>query len=244
MSDPDAADRLRDRAPRADAVTPNPPSQTPARTNIEGRWTLLKPVDPAAEASALFAASHRATDEAETLWRYMPYGPFADEAAFRRWIDGAARSADPLFYTIVDRASGRPVGMASYLNIHPNNGSIEIGHIWFGAAVQRSRVTTEALWLMMRHAMDDLKYRRLEWKCNALNAPSRVAARRLGFRYEGIFYKHLVVKGLNRDTAWYSILDDEWPPIRAAFEAWCDPANFDTAGKQKKRLGAGERRNK
>ena len=239
MSDDNTIDRLRDRAPRADAVTPNPPSAAPTRDPIEGRWTFLKPVDPATEASVLFAASHREKNEAETLWRYMPYGPFADEASFRTWLDGAAVSTDPLFYTIVDRASGKPIGMASYLNIHPNSGSIEIGHIWFAAAVQHSRVTTESLYLMMRYAMDDLKYRRLEWKCNALNAPSRVAARRRGFRYEGIFYKHLVVKGFNRDTAWYSILDDEWAPIRAAFEAWCDPANFDVAGKQKKALAAG-----
>jgi RimJ/RimL family protein N-acetyltransferase len=241
MSDPNVIDRLRDRAPRGDRVTPNPPSQAPMRDPIEGRWTLLRPVDPASDGAALFAASHRAKDEAETLWRYMPYGPFADESAFRTWLDGAAASTDPLFYAIVDRASGKPIGMASYLNIHPNNGSIEIGHIWFGTAVQRSRVTTESLYLMMRHAMDGLKYRRLEWKCNALNDPSRRAARRLGFRYEGIFYKHLVVKGHNRDTAWYSILDDEWAPIRAAFEAWCDPANFDAAGQQKKALATGVR---
>lgn len=242
MSDPNAIDRLRDRAPRADAVTPNPPSLAPTHAPIEGRWTILRPVDPKADGATMFAISHRAKDEAETLWRYMPYGPFADQAAFQTWLDGAAVSKDPLFYAIVDRASGKPIGMASYLNIHPNNGSIEIGHIWFGSAVQRSRVTTESLYLMMRHAMDDLKYRRLEWKCNALNAPSRAAARRLGFRYEGIFYKHLVVKGHNRDTAWYSIVDDEWPPIRAAFDAWCDPANFDAQGQQKKKLGAGTAR--
>ena len=242
MSDPNAVDRLRDRAPRADAVTPNPPSLAPTRDPIEGRWTLLRPVDPAKDGATMFAISHRAKGEAETLWRYMPYGPFTDEGAFRTWLDGSAVSKDPLFYAIVDKASGKPIGMASYLNIHPANGSIEIGHIWFGSAVQRSRVTTESLYLMMRHAMDNLKYRRLEWKCNALNAPSRAAARRLGFRYEGIFYKHLVVKGHNRDTAWYSILDDEWPPIRAAFEAWCDPGNFDAGGQQKKSLSAGTAR--
>lgn len=236
MTDRNAVDRLRDRSPRADPVVPNPPSQAPAAAPIEGRWTLLRPVDPKADAAILYAASHRAKDEAGTLWRYMPYGPFVDQAAFAQWLETSAVSKDPLFFTIVDRASGQPIGMASYLNIHPNNGSIEIGHIWFGSAVQRSRVTTESLWLMMRHAMDDLKYRRLEWKCNALNDPSRAAARRLGFRYEGIFYKHLVVKGLNRDTAWYSILDDEWPPIRARFEAWLDPANFNAAGQQRKKL--------
>lgn len=238
MSNANREDRLRDRAPDDAAVRRNPPARWPARAPIEGSWTGLEPVDPEAFAAALFAASHRDKSEAEQLWRYMPYGPFVDEKAFRAWLGDCAASADPLFYAIEDHDSGGVVGMASYLNIFPKNGSIEIGHIWFGPAVQRSRLTTEALYLMMRHAMDDLGYRRLEWKCNALNDPSRAAARRLGFRFEGIFYKHLVVKGHNRDTAWYSILDDEWPAVRANFEEWLSPDNFDAGGRQKRSLSA------
>jgi RimJ/RimL family protein N-acetyltransferase len=238
MGNPNEADRLRERTPDAAAVLRNPPARWPARAPIEGTWAGLEPVDPEAHAAALYAASHREKREAETLWRYMPYGPFASEAAFRNFLGDCATGADPIFYAIEDHDSGRVVGMASFLNIHPKNGSIEIGHIWFGPEVQRSRITTEALYLMMRHAMDDLGYRRLEWKCNALNEPSRAAARRLGFRFEGIFYKHLVVKGLNRDTAWYSILDDEWPPVREIFETWLSPTNFDAQARQKQSLSA------
>jgi RimJ/RimL family protein N-acetyltransferase len=231
------ADRLRERAPNADAVERMPPSRWPARTSLDGRWCRLDPVDPDKHAAMLYEGSH-GTPEIDALWTYMPYGPFASFGAFRAWLGDCAAGADPLFYTIVDRANGRFVGMASYLNIHPKNGSIEIGHIWFSPAVQRTRLTTEALYLMMRQAMDDLGYRRLEWKCNALNEPSRTAARRLGFRYEGIFYNHLVVKGRNRDTAWYSILDDEWPAVRATFEQWLAPENFDDGGRQKHALSA------
>jgi len=241
MSDPnrsDAGDRLRERAPDANAVARVPPARWPFRAPIEGTWAGLEPVDPGLHAAALYACSHRTPEEAEALWRYMPYGPFADEKAFATWLGDCASAADPLFYAIVDHDDGAVVGMASFLNIFPKNGSIEIGHIWFAPTVQRSRLTTEALYLMMRHAMDDLGYRRLEWKCNALNGPSRTAARRLGFRFEGIFYKHLVVKGRNRDTAWYSILDDEWPLVRERFEAWFAPDNFDAGGRQKRSLSA------
>jgi RimJ/RimL family protein N-acetyltransferase len=234
-------DSLRERTPNANAVERMPPARWPARTSLEGRWCRLDPVDPDRHAAMLYEGSHggsHGTPAVEELWTYMPYGPFASAAAFRAWLGDSASGADPLFYTIVDRESGRFVGMASYLNIHPKNGSIEIGHIWFSPAVQRTRLTTESLYLMMRHAMEDLGNRRLEWKCNALNEPSRAAARRLGFRYEGIFYNHLVVKGRNRDTAWYSILDDEWASVRAMFEHWLAPDNFDSKGQQRRALSA------
>jgi RimJ/RimL family protein N-acetyltransferase len=232
-----SVDRLRERAPNGKAVDRMPPSRWPARMPLDGKWARLEPVDPDRHATMLHEGSHGAP-KVDELWAYMPYGPFASFGAFRAWLGDCAAGSDPLFYTIVDRDSGRFVGMASYLNIHPKNGSIEIGHIWFSPAVQRTRLTTEALYLMMRHAMDDLGYRRLEWKCNALNEPSRAAARRLGFHYEGIFYNHLVVKGRNRDTAWYSILDDEWASVRAMFEGWLAPDNFDDGGRQKRALSA------
>ncbi|MDZ4735491.1 MAG: GNAT family protein [Rhodospirillaceae bacterium] len=233
----ETADRLRERVLNANAVERMPPSRWPTRAALEGASCVLEPVDPDRHAAMLYEGSH-GSPAIDALWTYMPYGPFANAGAFRVWLGDCASGADPLFYTIVDRASGRFVGMASYLNIYPKNGSIEIGHIWFSPSVQRTRLTTESLYLMMRHAMDDLGYRRLEWKCNALNEPSRAAARRLGFRYEGIFYNHLVVKGRNRDTAWYSILDDEWPQVRATFERWLAPQNFDSRGQQIHALSA------
>ncbi len=142
-----------------------------------------------------------------------------------------------MFFAVRDEGSGRAGGVASYLNIHPQPGTIEIGHIWFGPALQRTPAATEALYLLLHHAFDDLGYRRLEWKCNALNAASRRAAVRLGFAFEGTFYQHQIVKGRNRDTTWFSILDGEWPPIRANFEAWLAPENFDEAGGQRASLG-------
>jgi RimJ/RimL family protein N-acetyltransferase len=144
-------------------------------------------------------------------------------------------SEDPLFFAI--EAEGAPQGVTSYLRITPEHGVIEIGHIWFGSPLQRTRAATEAIYLMARHAFDDLGYRRLEWKCNALNEPSRRAAERFGFTFEGVFRKHMLVKGKNRDTAWYAIVDDDWPAIRAAFERWLAPENFDEHGVQRERLG-------
>ena len=149
-----------------------------------------------------------------------------------------ARSSDPLFFAIVDPATGEAAGMASYLNIVPANGCIEIGHIWFAPPLQRTRAATEAIFLLMRHVFDDLRYRRLEWKCDALNAPSRRAAGRFGFSYEGTFRQHMIVKGRNRDTAWFALLDRDWPRVRAAFERWLAPANFDPAGSQRSALAA------
>ena len=166
----------------------------------------------------------------------LPYGPFEDEAALAAQLEANAASEDPLFYAIIDLRDGRAGGVASYLRITPEHGVIEIGHIWLGLGLQRTREATEAIFLLARHAFDDLGYRRFEWKCNAANAASRSAAERFGFTFEGIFRQHQIVKGRNRDTAWYAILDHEWPAIRASFEAWLDDANFDEAGHQRRRL--------
>ena len=212
-----------------------PSGERPARAPLEGRAVRLEPIDPAAHGEELFALSH-ADEEARALWTYLPYGPFDDLEAFTAWLEGCAASEDPLFFALRDRADGQAAGMASYLNIVPVHGSIEIGHIWFSPPLQNTRASTEALYEMMRHALDDLGFRRMEWKCNALNEGSRRAALRLGFTFEGIFYQHLVVKGCNRDSAWYSILDGEWPRLRGAFEAWLSDDNFDAEGRQAQSL--------
>jgi len=172
----------------------------------------------------------------EGLWEHLPYGPFAGQAEFTAWLEQRAASADPLFYAVVEWESMRALGMASYMRIKPDNGVIEIGHIWFAPELQRTRKATEAIFVLAKTAFDDLGYRRLEWKCDSLNLTSRRAAERFGFTYEGIFRQHMIVKGRNRDTAWFSMTDGEWPLRRAAFEAWLAPDNFDGAGKQKRTL--------
>ncbi len=190
-------------------------------------------------AGDLFAAGHDGRDP--SLWDYLPNGPFADARRLRAWLEGMAASEDPLFFTIVDKATGRPEGMCSYLRITPEHGVIEIGHIWFSSTLQRTAAATEAIYLLARLVFDDLGYRRLEWKCDALNEPSRRAADRLGFTFEGVFRQHLVIKGRNRDTAWYAMLDREWPGVERAFEAWLDPGNFDDAGRQRTALEPGRK---
>jgi RimJ/RimL family protein N-acetyltransferase len=193
---------------------------------------VLEPLDPARHATALFSSSK----DAPELWKHLAYGPFANQGAFRAWLQDRAATDDPLFYALVDRAAREARGMASYLRIEPDHGVIEIGHIWFAPALQRTRQATEAIYLMARHAFDDLGYRRLEWKCDSLNGPSRAAAERFGFVFEGVFRQHMVTKGRNRDTAWYSMTDREWPSRRAAFEAWLAPENFDEEGRQRRSL--------
>jgi RimJ/RimL family protein N-acetyltransferase len=168
-------------------------------------------------------------------WTYLPYGPFTDEASFRAWLVEMAAKTDPLFHVVLDE-TGEAVGVASFLRISPETGSIEVGHIHYSPRLERTRAATEAMYLMMRRVFDELGYRRYEWKCDALNAPSRRAADRLGFTYEGTFRQHLVTKGRNRDTAWYSIIDSEWPAVKAAFEAWLEPKNFDERGVQRAAL--------
>jgi RimJ/RimL family protein N-acetyltransferase len=219
-----------------DPVDPLPPSLYPARVAREGLYAAVEPLDHRRHGSDLYAASH-ADERACGLWEYMAYGPFPSEESFDAWLRGQSASADPMFFAIIDRERGIAEGMASMMDIHPQVGAIEIGHIWFSPTLQRSRAATESLYLLMAYAMDELGYRRLQWKCNALNQPSRDAAVRLGFEFEGVLYQHQIPKGNNRDTAFYSILDYEWPLIRANFERWLDPSNFDEAGRQKISLG-------
>lgn len=208
----------------------------PPRTPMEGRTCRLEPLDPARHAEALFEAMGR--DQDGRNWTYLGVGPFAAFGDFRAWLDKMAAGSDPLFHTVIDRATGRAVGVASYLRIDPANGVIEVGHIHFSPLLQRTPMATEAMFLMMARVFDELGYRRYEWKCDSLNAPSRAAAARLGFQYEGLFRQALVYKGRNRDTAWFSIIDGEWPRLRAAFERWLSPANFDAEGRQRESLSA------
>ena len=213
-------------------VVPLPPGRFPPRLPLEGESIRLEPLDPAVHAADLWQASH-ADDRARAVWTYLWPAPFADEAAFTAWLRDDAAAADPVFYAIRDRASGRASGMAAFMRIAPKDGALEIGHIWFAPFLQRTRGASEALMLMLRHAFDDLGCRRVEWKCDALNVPSRQAALRLGFRFEGIFFRHMIVKGRNRDTAWYAMLDEEWPERRAAYDAWLAASNFDEQGRQR-----------
>lgn len=210
------------------------PRPLPPRTPMTGRFCRVEPLDTDRHAAQLFDAC--ALDAEGRNWTYLGYGPFADIDAYRAWMMGAVAGSDPLFHAVVDGATGRAVGVASYLRIDRGSGVIEVGHLNFSPLMQRSPVATEAMALMMRRAFDELGYRRYEWKCDSLNAPSRAAAERLGFTYEGTFRQAIVYKGRNRDTAWYSITDRDWPAIRAAFDAWLDPANFDADGRQIRRL--------
>jgi RimJ/RimL family protein N-acetyltransferase len=214
-----------------DKVAPLPSGIAPERRRLEGPRVLLEPLDPERHSESLYAASHE-SDEAKEIWTYLPDGPFEDLASFRRWVERIAIEPDRLFFAFLDKRTGRLGGMATYFEIRPAIGSIEVGYIWFAPFLQRTPQATEALFLMLQYAFDELRYRRMQWRCNALNAKSRAAALRLGFTFEGIFYQHMVVKGHNRDTAWYSILDHEWPRIRSNFEVWLAPSNFDDQGRQ------------
>jgi RimJ/RimL family protein N-acetyltransferase len=209
-----------------------PPAGVPdGTTALRGERVALEPLDPARHGDDLYTAAHDARDP--LLWKYLAYGPWPDDrAGFDAHLAEQAASTDPRFYAVVDGATGRAVGVVSYLRIEPAHGVIEIGHIWFGAALQRTPAATEVVYLLARHAFDDLGHRRLEWKCDAANARSQAAARRFGFMFEGVFRQHQVVKGRNRDTAWFSMLDREWPVVRAGFEAWLASENFDADGRQ------------
>lgn len=211
------------------------PAPRPPRTPMEGRFCRVEPLDPARHGDPLWAAN--ALDRDGRNFTYLTAGPFATPEAYFEWLNGSCRGDDPLFHAIVDRASGQAVGVASYLRIDPANGVIEVGHINYSPLLQRRPAATEAMHLMMKRAFE-LGYRRYEWKCDALNAPSRAAAQRLGFSYEGLFRQAVVYKGRSRDTAWYSVIDAEWPALRAAFERWLDPANFDAAGNQRVSLSS------
>lgn len=219
------------------APVERPPALVPARTVLTGTNVRLEPLDPARHSVPLYRAGH-GTEAARQSWQFLPWGPFPTETAFRDQLRNFASDLDRIFYAICDVATGQAVGMATYLDIQPLAGVIEIGGIWFAPELARTRGATEAIFLMLSYAMDDLGYRRMQWRCNALNTKSRNAATRLGFRFEGIFYNHMIVKGRNRDTAWYSILDTEWPAIRAALGDWLDPTNFDADGAQRRPLSA------
>jgi RimJ/RimL family protein N-acetyltransferase len=206
----------------------------PPRTPISGRFCSVEALDPDRHAAQLFDANSEDRDGRN--WTYLPYGPFATLEAYREWVGGAGQANDPLFYAIVDDLSGQAVGVASLMRIDPRPGVIEVGGINYSPRLQRRPAATEAMYLMMRRVFDELGYRRYEWKCDSLNAPSRAAALRLGFQYEGLFRQATVYKGRNRDTAWFSIVDTEWPALRDAFEGWLDPANFDADGRQRRSL--------
>jgi RimJ/RimL family protein N-acetyltransferase len=208
----------------------------PSRDPMQGRLCRLESLDTAKHAAALHEAY--AADADARHWTYLPYGPFEKAEEYAKWALWAEAQEDPIFFAIVDLATQRPVGVASYLRIDPAMGCIEVGHLRYAPALQRTPASTEAMFLMMRRAFDELGYRRYEWKCDSLNAPSVAAAKRLGFRFEGIFRQALVMKGRNRDSAWFSIVDGEWPALRSAFERWLDPANFDAAGAQRRSLSA------
>ncbi|MFS8035839.1 GNAT family N-acetyltransferase [Xanthobacter sp. AM11] len=221
-------------APPLGAPVESGPARRPAPVTLEGRHVHLVPFDAARHAASLYALSHGEGKEA--LWAYLSPAPFPDAAAFARYYAEAAAKADPLLFAITAAADGRAVGHASFMRIEPGHRVIEVGNILYTPALQRTPGATEAMYLMARHVFEDLGYRRYEWKCNALNAPSRRAAERLGFSFEGVFRQHMIVKERNRDTAWFSLLDHEWPAARAAFEAWLDPENLDAEGRQRRRL--------
>lgn len=208
---------------------------TPTRDTLQGRTVRLEGLDPARHGDDLWLALQGATAD-PLLWDYLPYGPCTERSGFDAWLAGHAASQDPLFYTVIEQASGQAQGLLSFLNIHPAHGSIEIGHVCFARVMQRSVQATEVIYLLAEYAFR-LGNRRLEWKCNDRNQRSKNAALRFGFSYEGLFRQHRVIKGQNRDTAWYSIIDTEWPLIEAAFQRWLAADNFDAAGQQRQRLG-------
>ena len=206
----------------------------PPRTPMEGRYCRVEPLDLDRHVAQLHAANTASGDDRR--WTYLSVEGFADVDGYRQWLRQMLAGDDSLFHAIIDGASGHAVGVAAYLRIDPANGAIEVGHINYSSRLQQTRAATEAMFLMMRRAFDELGYRRYEWKCDSLNEPSRRAAARLGFQFEGIFRQAVVYKGRNRDTAWFSILDGEWPAVRSGFEQWLAPDNFDDAGRQRRSL--------
>jgi len=212
------------------------PAQRPMRSAMPGRLATVVPLDPAAHEEALYHGTHG--PDREAIWLYLSEGPFPNRASFRRYLEDRAKSNDPLSFAIIDNASGRAAGHASYMRMVPEHRVIEVGNIFYTSALQRSAAGTEAMYLMARHVFEDLGYRRYEWKCNALNAPSRRAALRFGFTFEGVFRQHMIQKGRNRDTAWFAMLDHEWPSRKARFEKWLRPENFDANGRQHEPLSS------
>ena len=217
---------LRVRALKAGAFRP-----VPDRSPLDGQYCRLEPLEAEKHAALLF----RAFEGQDAVWDYMPYGPFAAASQYYRWAREAAEMTDTHFYAIRNLETGVYEGVASFLRVDPSAGSIEVGHINMSPALQRTRAATDAMYVMMKWAFE-AGYRRYEWKCNALNVPSRAAAQRLGFSYEGVFRQATIVKGRNRDTAWFAAIDTEWPALKEAFGAWLSPSNFDGAGRQIERL--------
>lgn len=205
------------------------PAMAPGRTVLEGRYVRLEPLAPA-HAAELYRAS--TPPDAAERFAYLFETPPASEAAMRAWVETAAAAADPMMFAVIDQSSGTARGRQALMRIVPEHGVIEIGSIYWGPSLAQTRGATEALYLFARHVFDELGYRRFEWKCNDRNEPSKRAATRFGFTFEGVFRQHMIIKGGNRDTAWFSMLDGEWPARRAEFERWLDPANFDAEGRQ------------
>lgn len=212
------------------------PAPRPQHVTLKGRAITLVPLDAASHAHDLYIRSHG--EGRESVWTYLFNGPFKDEAEFAGDVDLKAKAADPLYFAVIDNVSGKAVGYQSLMRIDTAHRVIEVGGIMYTPDMQGTIGSTEAQYLFARHVFDELGYRRYEWKCNDFNEPSKRAAERLGFSYEGLFRQHMIVKSRTRDTAWFSMLDGEWPARRAAFERWLDPANFDAAGRQKSSLNA------
>jgi len=230
--------------PVGDVVEGWRPRPTPTASRLDGTYCRLERLDAGRHAAELFAADQ--TDTSGETWTYLPYGPFSNLESYRHWAQEVSKASDPRFYAVIDTdpradpaAAGRAVGVLSLMRAQPEAGSIEVGHVHYSPLLQRRRAATEAQYLLMRYAFEDLGYRRYEWKCDALNAPSRAAAERLGFRYEGTFRQASVVKGRNRDTAWYSMLDTEWAAVGAGLRSWLGKDNFDDHGNQKAALRQG-----
>lgn len=210
------------------------PVERPALKPLKGKYCHLEPIDINKHAEQLF--SNLLVDNNGESWTYLPYGPFATYDEFKQWLIETLSDKDTLLYAVIDVSTNQPIGVAGYLRINPNHGSIEVGHLHYSKFLKQSPAATEAMYLMMSYAFDELHYRRYEWKCNSLNQASRNAALRLGFKFEGVFRQCNVFKNRNRDTAWFSIIDSEWPNLKLRFQKWLDPENFDETGKQKLRL--------
>ena len=206
-------------SPLGAAIKPIAHLDTPRQTDYEGKFIVLSPINPQVDVEELYRCTH-GSETKEQIWSYMSYGPFDSSHGMQRWLEIRAESEDPLFFTVHHRELKRPVGIVSFLNIVPDMRRLELGHIWYSLDVQRSNVNTESAYLMLCEAFDRLKYRRVEWKCDSLNDRSRLAALRLGFRFEGVFRQHMIVKDRNRDTAWYSMLDNEWVNVKKNMEVW------------------------
>jgi RimJ/RimL family protein N-acetyltransferase len=206
----------------------------PPLTAMVGRFCRVEPVDPARHTADLFAANR--LDAEGRNWTYLFQEPFGELEPYRAWLEQVAKGDDPLFHTIVDLKTGKAVGVATFMRIDRANGVIEVGNINYSPLLQKTPAATEAMFLMMARVFDELGYRRYEWKCDALNAPSRAAALRLGFQYEGLFRQAVIYKGRNRDTTWFSIIDAEWPALKRAYEQWLAPGNFDGDGRQRRGL--------